>query len=158
MPFDDEHWMRRAIQLATENVRTGLGGPFGAVITRDGELVAEGANSVTTTNDPTAHGEVVAIRRACARLNTFTLAGCTLYTSAEPCPMCYAAIHWARIDRFFFGNTAEDAAQSGFDDAHLYRELALPAPARALRGTPLLRDEAAESFAAWLASPMRIDY
>ena len=149
----DFQWMRRAIALASANVSSGNGGPFGAVVVRDGQLVAEGANQVTASNDPTAHGEVVAIRNACARLGTFSLAGCTLYTSAEPCPMCLAAMYWARLDRFFYGNTAEDAAEAGFDDALLYREVALPMQARQLPAQPLLREEAAESFTLSITEP-----
>jgi guanine deaminase len=158
MAKTDDDWMRRAIVLATENVRSFTGGPFGAVVVRDGELIAEGANQVTSTNDPTAHGEIVAIRRAASALNSFSLAGCVLYTSAEPCPMCLAAIHWARLDGFFFGNSAEDTARAGFDDALLYREFALPRQERRLRGTSLLQDEAGESFRLWKESNLRLDY
>lgn len=150
--------MRRAIALASENVRSNTGGPFAAVVVRGNQLLAEGANQVTATNDPTAHGEMVAIRRAAAALQSFSLAGCVLYTSAEPCPMCLGAIHWARLDGFFYGNTVDDAADAGFDDARLYREFALPRKASALKGIPLLREAAAESFALWRASAMRIDY
>jgi guanine deaminase len=153
-----EDWMRRAIALASENVHTNRGGPFGAVVVRNGEMIAEGANEVTATNDPTAHGEIVAIRRAAAALQSFSLAGCVLYTSAEPCPMCLAAIHWARMDGFFYGNSAEETARAGFDDALLYRELALPREARRLHGAPLLPAEALQSFALWQASGKRIDY
>ncbi|RRA47313.1 nucleoside deaminase [Acidipila sp. EB88] len=154
----DTQWMRRAIYLASENVRTGTGGPFAAVIVRDGELVAEGANQVLATHDPTAHGEIVAIRKACRALGNFRLEGCTLYSSAEPCPMCLAAISWAHLSRFFYGNTAQDAAEAGFDDARLYREARLPAAERAIPGTPLLREEAGASFALWRQSPLRVDY
>jgi guanine deaminase len=153
-----DHWMRRAIALASGNVRSNGGGPFGAVIVRDGDLVAEGANEVTLTNDPTAHGEIVAIRRAAAALNSFSLAGCFLYTSAEPCPMCLAAIHWARLDGFFYGNSAEDTARAGFDDALLYREFALPRAERRLAGVSLLAGEAGESFQLWRQSGIRVDY
>ncbi len=153
-----EDWMRRAIALASENVRSRAGGPFGAVIVRDGLLVAEGANQVTETNDPTAHGEIVAIRRAAAALNSFSLSGCVLYTSAEPCPMCLAAIHWAHLDGFFYGNSVEATAQAGFDDALLYREFALPRAERRLHGAAVLPEEAAESFRLWRESGMRIDY
>jgi guanine deaminase len=150
-----EDWMRRAIALASENVLSNSGGPFGAVIVRDGVLVAEGANQVTATNDPTAHGEIVAIRRAAASLNSFSLAGCVLYTSAEPCPMCLAAIHWARLDGFFYGNSAEATALAGFDDALLYREFALPRNERRMHGAAILQGEADESFRLWR---MRVDY
>jgi tRNA(Arg) A34 adenosine deaminase TadA len=151
-------YMRRAIELASENVRLGAGGPFGAVIVREGTVLAEGANMVTAINDPTAHAEVVAIRRACAALNTFDLAGCTIYCSCEPCPMCLAAIYWARIETVYYGCTAEDAAAAGFDDAQLYREFATERAGRAIPCLPLLREEAGASFAAWMASPLRVQY
>src|SRR5580698_547867 len=115
-------FMEQAIALATENVTSGRGGPFGSVIVRDGKVVAAGANQVTTNNDPTAHAEIVVIRKACEALGTFSLAGCEIYTSCEPCPMCLAAIYWARMDAIYFGNTAADARWAGFDDAHLYDE------------------------------------
>jgi len=150
--------MRRAIELASENVRSGAGGPFGAVIVRDGVVLAEAANMVTATNDPTAHAEVVAIRKACAALQSFDLAGCTIYCSCEPCPMCLSAIYWARIQTIYYGCTAEDAAAAGFDDARLYREFATERAARAIPCLPLLRDEAGASFAAWVASPVRVEY
>jgi guanine deaminase len=158
MSAPHERWMRRAIELATQNVVTLAGGPFGAVITREGHLVAEGANRVTRDNDPTAHAEVVAIRAAAQALGTFDLAGTTLYTSCEPCPMCLAAAYWARVDHIFFGNTAADAAEAGFRDDLLYRELREPHGRRSIPITPLLGDEAAASFEAWRQSPLRIDY
>ena len=151
-------FLRRAIALATENVLTARGGPFGAVIVRDGKIVGEGANSVTATNDATAHAEVVAIRAACTALATFTLAGCELYTSCEPCPMCLSASHWARLDRVYYASSAEDAAKAGFDDAFLYAEFRKPQSERTMPETQLLRDEAWTSFAAWLASPSKIEY
>jgi guanine deaminase len=151
-------FLRRAIALATDNVVHGRGGPFGAVIVREGKIVGEGANSVTSTSDPTAHGEVNAIRAACRALGAFTLAGCELYTSCEPCPMCLAASYWARLDAVYYGCSAADAARAGFDDAFLYSELTKPAAARALPSTQLLADEAWASFAAWLASPNKIEY
>ena len=150
--------MRRAIALATENVRSGGGGPFGAVIVRDGAAIAEGSNCVTRENDPTAHAEVNAIRAACAALGTFSLQGCEIYTSCEPCPMCLSAIYWARIDRIWYGNTCADAARIAFDDAFLYRELALPARERAIPASMLLREQAWESFQAWLDSPNKTRY
>ncbi len=119
-------FMEKAIALATENVTSGRGGPFGAVIVREGEIVATGVNLVSTTNDPTAHGEIVAIRNACAALATFRLNGCHIYTSCEPCPMCLAAIYWARCEAIFYGNSAADAAAAGFDDAFLYQEIERP--------------------------------
>ena len=154
----DERFMRRAIELATENVRTGRGGPFGAVVVRAGEVVGEGANQVTATNDPTAHAEVVAIRHACARLGTFELSGTTIYSSCEPCPMCLTAILWARCGALFFGSTAADAAEAGFDDSHFYAQVRLPMGKRELPAANLLRGEALESFAAWKAAVERIDY
>jgi guanine deaminase len=151
-------FLRRAIALATENVTSGRGGPFAALIVRDGQIIAEGVNIVTATNDPTAHGEVTAIRAACKALNTFTLSGCELYTSCEPCPMCLAASHWARLDAVFFGAGAADAARAGFDDAYLYDEFRKDPPDRSLPARQYLRDEAWSSFAAWIASPNKIEY
>lgn len=151
-------FLRRAIALATENVTSGRGGPFGAVIVRNGEIVGKGANSVTATNDPTAHGEVNAIRAAGEALGTFNLTGCELYTSCEPCPMCLAAAYWARIDAVYYGACAADAARAGFDDAFLYDELRHDSSARKLPMTQLLGGEAWASFAAWIASPTKIDY
>jgi tRNA(Arg) A34 adenosine deaminase TadA len=153
-----EAFLRRAIALAVKNVETGNGGPFGAVIVRAGKVVAEAGNSVFTTNDPTAHAEVNAIRAACAKLGVFRLEGCTLYTSSEPCPMCLAACYWAHVDRIFYAANAEDAARAGFDDAFLYRELALPADRRTLPAEEMLREEAQASFAAWDASPYKQPY
>jgi tRNA(Arg) A34 adenosine deaminase TadA len=151
-------YLRRAIALATENVISGKGGPFAALVVRDGQIIGEGANSVTATNDPTAHGEVCAIRAACMTLGTFSLAGCELYTSCEPCPMCLAASHWARMDAIYYGCSAADAARAGFDDAFLYDEFRKDPAARLLPSTQLLAGEAWESFAAWLASPNKIQY
>jgi len=151
-------WMRRAIELATENVRSGAGGPFGAVIVRDGVVLAEAANLVTATNDPTAHAEVVAIRRACSSLGTFELGGCAIYCSCEPCPMCLSAIYWARMDVIYHGSTAEDAAAVGFDDARLYQEFGADRASRAIPCLPLLREEAGASFAALAVSPLRLHY
>jgi tRNA(Arg) A34 adenosine deaminase TadA len=151
-------FLRRAIALATENVTSGRGGPFAALVVRDGEVIAEGANVVTATNDPTAHGEVTAIRAACKALATFTLAGCELYTSCEPCPMCLAASHWARLDGVFFGAAAEDAAKAGFDDAYLYDEFRKDPSDRSLPARQYLRNEAWSSFAAWIASPNKVEY
>ncbi|HTB97642.1 MAG TPA: nucleoside deaminase [Terracidiphilus sp.] len=151
-------FLRRAIALATENVQTGKGGPFAAVIVRDGVIVGEGANSVTSTYDPTAHGEVNAIRAACKALGTFTLKGCQLYTSCEPCPMCLAASYWARLDAIYYGCSAADAARAGFDDAFLYAEFRKDAPQRQLLSSQLLGDEAWSSFAVWIASTNKIEY
>lgn len=156
----DQHkkFLRRAIALAVTNVASGNGGPFGAVIARDGEVVAEAGNSVFGTNDPTAHAEVNAIRAACEKLGAFRLDGCTLYTSSEPCPMCLAACYWAHLDRIYFAANAEDAARAGFDDAFLYRELALPVGERSLHAEEMLREEAQAGFAAWDASPNKQPY
>jgi guanine deaminase len=151
-------FLRRAIALATQNVVSGAGGPFGAVIVREGEIVGEGANSVTATNDPTAHGEVNAMRAAAKALGTFTLAGCALYSSCEPCPMCLAAAYWARLDAVYYGACAADAARAGFDDAFLYAELRKDARERTMHSAQLLGEEAWASFAAWLAAPNKIEY
>jgi len=152
-------FLRRAIALATENVLSGAGGPFGAVVVHNGQIVAEAANTVTATNDPTAHAEVNAIRAAAKALGTFTLVGCQLYSSCEPCPMCLAAAHWARMDAIYYGASAADAARAGFDDDFLYRELRKDkAERKLLPVTQLLGDEAWASFAAWLASTNKIDY
>jgi tRNA(Arg) A34 adenosine deaminase TadA len=157
-PSPNPEFMRRAIALATENVRSGSGGPFGAVIVRDGSIIGEGANSVTRDNDPTAHGEVRAIRAACQKLGVFSLQGSEIYTSCEPCPMCLAAVYWAHIDRIWFGNTSADAARADFDDAFLYREIALPPEQRAIPSAILLRDQAWESFQLWLDTPNKTPY
>ena len=151
-------FLRRAIALAKHNVTSGAGGPFAAVIVRKGRIVGEGVNSVTATNDPTAHGEINAIRAAAKALGTFTLAGCDLYSSCEPCPMCLAAAYWARLDAVFYGASAADAARAGFDDALLYEELRKSNEERNLRCLQLLDDEAWASFAAWLAAPNKIEY
>jgi tRNA(Arg) A34 adenosine deaminase TadA len=144
----DERFMREAIRLADESVERG-GGPFGAVIVKDGAIVARGANSVTLDNDPTAHAEVNAIRTACRSLGTFDLSGCTVYTSCEPCPMCLAAIYWAGISRIYFGNTRKDAAAIDFADDHIYNELSRPLEQRSVPIIPLLRNEALHTFTRW---------
>jgi tRNA(Arg) A34 adenosine deaminase TadA len=151
-------FMQRAIALATENVTSGRGGPFGAVITRGDEIIATGANLVTATNDPTAHGEIVAIRNACTSLSSFELKGCHIYTSCEPCPMCLAAIYWARCEAIFYGSSAADAAAAGFDDAFLYEEMKLPLDERKIPTVNLLPEQAIASFDAWRAHAGRIDY
>ena len=140
--------MREAIRLASANVENG-GGPFGAVIARGGEIIATGVNRVTANCDPTAHAEVSAIRAAAQKLGTFNLSGCEIYSSCEPCPMCLCAIYWARLDRLFYGNTKADAARIGFDDAFIYKELALPLSERTLRAEQLLGKEAIATFEAW---------
>jgi tRNA(Arg) A34 adenosine deaminase TadA len=151
-------FLRRAIRLATENAASGAGGPFGAVIVREGRVVGQAANTVTSSCDPTAHAEVNAIRAAAHALGSFTLAGCELYTSCEPCPMCLAAAYWARLDAVYYGASAADAARAGFDDAFLYGELRKGPAERKLPATQLLGDEAWASFAAWLASSSKIAY
>jgi len=151
-------FLRQAISLATRNVTSGNGGPFGAVVVHEGKVIAEGVNIVTLTNDPTAHGEVTAIRNACKVLNSFSLAGCALYSSCEPCPMCLAASHWARLDAVFFGASAEDAAKAGFDDAFLYAEFRKDAAQRVLPQAQYLRHEAWSSFAEWIASVNKNPY
>ena len=150
--------MRQAIALATENVVSGAGGPFGCVVVRAGEVIATGVNQVTATNDPTAHAEVTAIRAACRALGSFQLHGCIVYTSCEPCPMCLAALYWSRCDAIFYGNTAADAAAVGFDDSFLYAEVAKPIAERTIPTARLLGDEAIESFNTWRSSPNKIEY
>ena len=147
-PAMSAEFMRRAIALALRNVRSG-GGPFGAVVVKDGRIIAEGANRVTSTNDPTAHAEVVAIREACRALGDFQLAGCDLYTTCEPCPMCLGAIYWARPARVFYAGSAADAAAAGFDDAFIYDELKNPPASRRIPMTQILRDESLSIFSAW---------
>jgi guanine deaminase len=151
-------FLRRAIELAIQNVNTGAGGPFAAVIVRDGKIIGEGVNTVTAGNDPTAHGEVNAIRAACTALGTFTLAGCELYTSCEPCPMCLAASYWARLDAVYYGSSAADAARAGFDDAFLYGEFRKDQSERTLPASQLLAQEAWAAFAAWIASASKVEY
>jgi guanine deaminase len=150
--------MRRAIALALENVRTGRGGPFAALVAKEGKVIGEGANSVTITNDPTAHAEIVAIRAACRVLGTFQLTGCELYTTCEPCPMCLGAIYWARPARVFYGGVAADAADAGFDDAFIYEELKRPPEARSIPMIPLMREESLAVFAAWKQQPNKTPY
>ena len=154
----DPRFMREAIRLARLGMRRGRGGPFGAVIVRDGQIIARGSNQVTSKNDPTAHAEVVAIRAAARRLGTFQLADCELYTSCEPCPMCLAAIYWARIPVVYFANTRADAAAIGFDDDFFYRELARPISRRKLRMKQVLREEAKPVFEEWKNKADRISY
>jgi tRNA(Arg) A34 adenosine deaminase TadA len=151
-------FMSRALHLAAENVRTATGGPFAAVIVREGEVLAEGVNLVTSTCDPTAHAEVVAIREACRKAGDFQLRGCEIYSSCEPCPMCLAAIYWARLDRVWYAATREDAAAAGFDDALLYDELVLAPGARRLPMQAAMRDQAQEAFRLWREKQDRIAY
>jgi tRNA(Arg) A34 adenosine deaminase TadA len=153
-----EVFMRRAIALASEGMRSNSGGPFGAVVVLDGRIVGEGFNRVTSTNDPTAHAEVTAIRAACKALGRFELRGGEIYTSCEPCPMCLAAIYWARLDRMYYGNVRADAARIGFDDQDLYDEVSRPLPARRLRATRMLPDEAHAAFEAWDRKADKVRY
>lgn len=150
--------MRRAIELSLANVESGLGGPFAAVVVKDGRILGEGANRVTSTMDPSAHAEVMAIRAACRVLNDFQLSGCDIYTTCEPCPMCMGLIYWARLERVFFGNTAEDAAAIGFDDSRIYRELRTPHERREIPMVQVLRDEARAAFEAWQRKPDKVPY
>jgi tRNA(Arg) A34 adenosine deaminase TadA len=156
--MNSETFMREAIRLAEHGMRSGHGGPFGCVVVRRGEIVGRGHNRVTSTNDPTAHAEVVAIRDACANLETFQLADCALFTSCEPCPMCLSAIYWARIPQVFYGNTRQDAAAIGFDDDFIYRQVPLPPDQRAVRMQLFLRDEAQGAFREWHAKADKIRY
>jgi tRNA(Arg) A34 adenosine deaminase TadA len=153
-----ETFMRDAIRLSVEGVRSGKGGPFGCVIVKGGKVVAQGSNQVTSTCDPTAHAEVVAIREACKALGTFQLTDCVLYTSCEPCPMCLSAIYWARIPDVFYGNTRQDAAEIGFDDDFIYREIPLPIADRRIAMKPLLNAEARVAFAEWSVKPDKVSY
>src|SRR5467141_622253 len=148
-----QEFMRRAIALALENVRSRSGGPFAALIVKEGRIIAEGANRVTRTNDPTAHAEVVAIRQACHALGDFQLHGCDLYTTCEPCPMCLGAIYWARPARTFYAGAAADAAGAGFDDAFIYEELQRPPESRRIPMIQLLRDESLAVFSVWKQQP-----
>jgi tRNA(Arg) A34 adenosine deaminase TadA len=150
--------MARAIELSIENVRSGRGGPFGAVVVKEGRAIAESANSVTSTKDPSAHAEILAIREACRKLGVFDLSGCDIYTSCEPCPMCLGAIYWARLSHVYFANTAADAAAAGFDDSFIYRELALPHSQRQIPLTQLMPKEARAAFLEWQAKPNKIEY
>jgi len=157
-PLMMQEFMRRAIALAKENVRTSAGGPFAAVIVKEGRVVAEGVNRVTATNDPTAHAEVVAIREACRKLGDFQLAGCDLYTTCEPCPMCLGAIYWARPARVFYASVAADAAAAGFDDAFIYEELDRVHAERRVPMQQLLREESLAIFSLWKQQEKKTPY
>ena len=149
MEAEHEQFMRAAIEQSRQGMERNEGGPFGAVVVKDGRIIGRGNNRVTSTNDPTAHAEVVAIRDACRHLNHFQLEGCTIYTSCEPCPMCLGAIYWARPEKVYFGCTREDAASIGFDDDFIYREMALPIEVRQLPLLQLLPEEALTVFKQW---------
>ena len=150
--------MERAIALSLENVRTGAGGPFAALVVRNDTILSTGTNQVTNLQDPTAHAEVVAIRAACRATKDFQLTGCDLYTTCEPCPMCMGAIYWARVARVYYANTREDAAKIGFDDSFIYDQLVLAPDAREIPMIPLMRERALEAFHAWECSPNKIRY
>jgi guanine deaminase len=150
--------MRRAIALAIENVRTGRGGPFAALVVKDGRVIAEGTNRVTASNDPTAHAEIVAIREACRALNNFQLTGCELYCTCEPCPMCFGAIYWARPARVFYAGTAADAAAAGFDDALIYKELKRTGDVRRIPMQQILHEESRAIFSAWTQQENKKSY
>jgi guanine deaminase len=154
----DNPFMARAIQLSLDNVLSGQGGPFGAVIVKDSKIIAEGVNRVTIDNDPTAHAEIVTIREACARLNSFTLADCEIYTSCEPCPMCLGAIYWAHLSRIHFGNLAADASKVGFDDSFIYQQIAQPSSQRKIPMLQMMREEALAAFRSWQEKPNKIPY
>jgi tRNA(Arg) A34 adenosine deaminase TadA len=150
--------MREAIRLSVEKMEANEGGPFGAVVVREGEIIGRGWNRVTSANDPTAHAEMVAIRDACARLKSFCLTGCEIYCSCEPCPMCLAAIYWSRLDRIVYAATNDDAAAAGFDDREFYRELVKTSGERAIPTKECLRDEAQVAFQKWMHKPDRLSY
>ena len=158
MTEQDKQFMRRAIALAQNGIDSNAGGPFGAIVVKDGEIIAEGNNRVTSTNDPTAHAEVVAIRNACEKLGSFQLDDCVIYTSCEPCPMCLGAIYWARPKQIFFAGTREDAAHVGFDDQFIYDEIEKDFSGRRIETVNLLRDEALTLFQNWADKPDKTEY
>ena len=158
MTEHDRQFMARAIELARHGVDANDGGPFGCVVVKDGEIIGEGNNRVTSTNDPTAHAEIIAVREACTRLGNFQLDGCTIYTSCEPCPMCLGAIYWARPDRVFYACTRDDAATIGFDDDFIYEELEKANNDREMVAVELMRDEALEVFRSWAEKPDKVEY
>jgi len=158
MKKDHSYFLKRAIQLAEEGMDKGQGGPFGAVIVKEGEIIAEANNKVTASNDPTAHAEVVAIRKACEKLQDFQLENCILYTSCEPCPMCLGAIYWARPKKVYYALTREDAAKIGFDDQFIYDEIALKMDDRKIPFENLMREEGLPVFQKWEAKGDRVDY
>ena len=162
MPDDEldmpNQFMARAIELSLENIRAGRGGPFAALVVKDGKIIAEGTNRVTSSNDPTAHAELVAIREACKKMGHFELKGCEIYTSCEPCPMCLGAIYWARPKRVYFATTAADASAAGFDDSFIYQEIEEPHARRKIPMIQLMREEALEVFRAWDKKRDKIKY
>ena len=154
---DNKKFMAKAIELSINNANT-IGGPFGSVIVKDNKIIAEGSNKVTFLNDPTAHGEVVAIREACKKLNTFDLSGCEIYTSCEPCPMCLSAIYWSRLDKIYYANTREDAKNIDFDDSFIYLEIPKKIGDRKIKMTQMLRDDALKAFEIWDKKVDKIKY
>ena len=156
--MSNEKFMRRAIELSMENIKSGKGGPFGAVIVKDGKIIGQGTNSVTSSNDPTAHAEMNAIREACKALSSYQLEGCEIYTSCEPCPMCLAAIYWSHISKVFYANTKKDAAEINFDDLFIYDEIAKPIHQRSKQFIQLSRSEALEAFEMWRKSEDKKPY
>jgi guanine deaminase len=153
-----EQWVDRVIELAIENVRSGQGGPFASVVVRDGAILAEGANLVTSTNDPCAHAEIVAIRRACQKLGSFELHGCEIYSSCEPCPMCLGAIYWARLARIYFAAAKEDASRAGFDDSFIYQEFSRRGDQRKIQMMRIMNHKALDPFRAWEQQPNKVPY
>lgn len=158
MELSKAEWMRKAIQLSVKNARAGKGGPFGAIVVKDNRVVGRGTNLVTSRNDPTAHAEITAIRKACRALGRFALDGCELYSTCEPCPMCWGAIYWARLDRVYYAANRQDAARAGFDDARFVEELKLPYSARSIAAEQMMREEALEAFDVWAQKPDKIPY
>jgi len=155
---DHKKFMKEAIKLASQNANHNHGGPFGAIVVKDGEIVGQGVNKVTTTNDPTAHAEVVAIRDAAKNLDTFNLEGCEIYSSCEPCPMCLGAIYWARINMLHYAGTKDDAAKADFDDSVIYKEFCLPKEKRFIPSSQLMRDDAVKIFEEWIKNENKIPY
>ncbi len=155
---DKKAFMSKAIALAEENVKTLKGGPFGAVVVKDGKIVGTGSNKVTVDNDPTAHAEIVAIRNAAKNLGTFDLSGCEIYSSCEPCPMCLGAIYWARFDKLYYAATKDDAAKANFDDSFIYKEFALPKEERSILSVQMMRENAVKVFEAWNQAENKIPY
>ena len=153
-----EEFMREAIRLSRERMNAGKGGPFGAVVVKDNQIIARGNNQVTVCNDPTAHAEVVAIRNACEHLGSFSLKGCEIYSSCEPCPMCLSAIYWSRVDRLYFAGSRDDAAEAGFDDAFLYKEIHLAPRERTMPTQQLMREQAVVAFEEWKVLEDRTEY
>ena len=158
MANQHEIFLKQAIDLAVENVRTGAGGPFGALVVKDGEVIATGTNRVTSSNDPTAHAEVMAIRAACQKVGSFQLDGCEVYTSCEPCPMCLGALYWARVKAFYFAGDKDDAARGQFDDSFIYTELKKPVEGRTIPGYRLLAADGFRPFDEWLKSQKKVPY